>query len=149
MNELALQYPLVPVKQDLPKVKDDPELQYILNLHKGQDHVTAGLNAGYSLSYVKSKLYQKRYNPKFLQSYIEVTKTSFAYLICKVLKMDKKYLDKVSQEVDGDDFTNYTKSKHTLDRISKLSGFIKDQPSGGNVTINIAQIQQLLQNKPK
>ena len=149
MNEPALKYPPVPVNNLTPEISTDRELQYILNLHNGQDHLEAGTNAGYSYQYVRGELYRKRYKSTFLQRYIEVTKCSFAYLISKVLRLDTKYVDKLSDEADQNEWDNYAKSYRTLERISKLSGFMKSDHETTEVTININQVQNMLLNKHK
>ena len=151
MNETALKYPLVPVvtPDDTPVVPQDRELQYILNLHSGMEHTQAGLEAGYSRGYVDSRLSHKRFKPAFIQRYIEITKCSFAYLVSKILKMDSSYIKKIAQEVSAGEYENYTKSKHTLDRIGKFSGFLKSEETHIQVTYNIGQIQQLIKNRPK
>lgn len=146
-----LEYPIVPLKyspvplQDLsPAPPVDRELEYILNLHRGMKHREAGIQAGYSPSYVDARLSQKRFNPTFIQRYFEVTKCSFAYLMSNILKMDTAFIGKISKEVDAKDYRNYTKSTRTLERIAKLSGFVKSETDTRERPINIGVVQNLL-----
>ena len=151
MNELALKYPLVPIPKvdKTPNVANDRELAYILNLHNGMSHYDAGKAAGYSEKYINSTLYQRKYKPAFIQRYVEVTKCSFAYLVSKVLKLDTAWLEKVERDVEAKNWDSYTKSKHTLDRISKLAGFVKDKDAAPDVVINIGDVQNMLLSKHK
>ena len=151
MTESTLTYPIVPLKYSPIPIQAQPpappvdrELEYILNLHQGMKHREAGIQAGYSPGYVDARLSHKRFNPAFIQRYFEVTRCSFAYLMSNILKMDTAFISKISKEVDVADFQNYTKSTRTLERIAKLSGFVRSEVDTHETTINIGAVQNLL-----
>ena len=127
--------------------KDDREALLIRNLYIYDSVREAGIQAGYSKSYVNCGQYYRKLNSDSFQAkLLAYAKAHNTLSLPQILDLEDRAIRYLASKTEEEILKQLPKLRHTLKERKQISGLLRseDDGKGQSITINIEKLQALM-----